>query len=44
MFEHNKLPYNKHALKVVLNKKDEILDHFYSLDTPVNQKLIQYDR
>ena len=42
MFEHNKLPYNKHALKVLLKKKDEIIDHFYSLDTPVNQKLIQY--
>ena len=43
MFEHNKLPYNKHALKVLLKKKDEVLDHFYSLDTPVNQKLIQYE-
>ena len=42
MFEHNKLPYNKHALKVLLKKKDEIIDHFYSLDTPVNQKLIKY--
>ena len=42
MFEHNKLPYNKHALKVLLKKKDEIIDHFYSLDTPVNQKLIHY--
>ena len=42
MFEHNKLPYNKHALKVLLKKKDEIIDHFYSLDTPVNQKFIQY--
>ena len=43
MFEHNKLPYNKHALKVLLKKKDEIIDHFYSLDTPVNQKFIQYN-
>ena len=43
MFEYNKLPYNKHALNVVLNKQDEILDHFYSLDTPVNQKLIKYE-
>jgi hypothetical protein len=43
MFEYNKLPYNKHALKVLLNKKNEILSHFYSLDNPVNIKLIQYD-
>ena len=43
MFEHNKMPYNKHALKVLLKKKDEVLDHFYSLDTPVNQKLIKYN-
>ena len=43
MFEYNNLPYNKHALKVLLNKKDEILSHFYSLDNPVNIKLIQYD-
>ena len=43
MFEYNKLPYNKHALKVLLKKKNEVLDHFYSLDTPVNQKLIQYE-
>ena len=43
MFEYNKLPYNKHALNVVLNKQDDILDHFYSLDTPVNHKLIRYE-
>ena len=43
MFEYNKLPYNKHALNVILNKQDEILDHFYSLDTPVNHKLIRYE-
>ncbi len=43
MFEYNKLPYNKHALNVVLNKQDEILDHFYSLDNPVNHKLIKYE-
>jgi len=43
MFEYNKLPYNKHALKVLLNKQDEILDHFYSLDNPINHKLIKYD-
>ena len=42
MFEYNNLPYNKHALKVLLNKQDEILDKFYSLDIPVNVKLIQY--
>jgi len=43
MCEHNKLPYNKHALKVLLDKKDEMVSHFYSLDNPVNIKLIQYD-
>ena len=42
MFEYNNLPYNKHALKVLLNKQDEILDKFYSLDIPVNVKLIPY--
>ena len=43
MFEYNKLPYNKHALKVVLQKQDEIIDHFYSLDAPINQKFIKYE-
>jgi hypothetical protein len=43
MFEYNKLPYNKHALKVVLKKQDEIIDHFYSLDAPINQKFIKYE-
>jgi len=43
MFEFNKLPYNKHALKVLLSKQDEILNRFYSLDTPINIKLIQYN-
>ena len=42
MFEYNKLPYNKHALKVVLNKKDEVLEQFYSLDTQINYNLIHY--
>jgi len=42
MFEYNKIPYNKYALKVLLNKQDEILDKFYALDIPVNLKFIQY--
>jgi hypothetical protein len=42
MFEHNKLPYNKHALKVILKKKDEIIDHFYALDKPLNYTMLQY--
>ena len=42
MFEYNKLPYNKHALQVVLNKKDEVLEQFYSLDTQINYNLIHY--
>ena len=43
MFEYNKLPYNKHALKVVLKKKDEVVEHFYSLDKPINHKFIKYN-
>jgi len=43
MFEVNKLPYNKHALKVLLGKQDELIKNFYSLDIPVNIKLIKYD-
>ena len=43
MFEYNKLPYNKHALQVVLNKKDEVLEQFYSLDTQLNYILIHYN-
>ena len=42
MFEYNKLPYNKHALQVVLNKKDEVLEQFYSLDIQINYNLIHY--
>ena len=42
MFEYNKLPYNKHALQIVLNKKDEVLEQFYSLDTQINYNLIHY--
>ena len=43
MFEENKLPYNKHALKVLLGKQDELIKNFYSLDIPVNIKLIKYN-
>ena len=43
MFEYNKLPYNKHALKVLLGKQDELIKHFYALDSPINKKLIQYN-
>jgi hypothetical protein len=43
MFEYNKIPYNKHALKVVLKKKDEVVEHFYSLDKPINHKFIKYN-
>jgi hypothetical protein len=43
MFEYNKLPYNKHALKVLLGKQDELVNHFYAIDKPINNKLIQYN-
>ena len=43
MFEYNKLPYNKHALKVLLKKKDEVVDNFYSLDKPINHKFMKYN-
>jgi len=43
MFEHNNLPYNKHALKVLLGKQNDLVNHFYALDKPINNKLIQYN-
>ena len=43
MFEYNKLPYNKHALKVLLGKQDELIKYFYALDSPINKKLVQYN-
>jgi hypothetical protein len=43
MFEYNKLPYNKHALKVLLGKQDELIKHFYALDRPINNNLIHYN-
>jgi len=43
MFEYNKLPYNKHALKVLLGKQDDLIKHFYALDKPINNKLIHYN-
>ena len=42
IFEYYKLPYNKHALKILLGKQNELIKNFYSLDNPVNLKLIQY--
>ena len=43
MFEYNKLPYNKHALSTLLKKKNEVVEHFYSLDKPINHKFIKYN-
>ena len=42
IYEYHKIPYNKHALKVLLGKQNELIKNFYSLDNPVNVKLIQY--
>ena len=32
MFEYNKLPYNKHAISVLLDKKNELVDKFNAFD------------
>ena len=42
MFEYNKLPYNKHAISVLLDKKNELVDKFNSLHTPIRYTLINY--
>jgi len=42
MFEVNKLPYNKHALQIVLQKKDEYSDYLYSLNNNINTTLVKH--
>ena len=41
--EYNKLPYNKHALAILQDKKDELINSFYNLYNPVNSYLIHYN-
>jgi hypothetical protein len=43
MFEHNKLPYNKHALSVITEKRSDYINTFYSLDNTININLIKYN-
>ena len=42
MFEYNKLPYNKHALSVLLEKKDEYTDYIYGLTNTIDNTLVKY--
>ena len=43
MFEYNKLPYNKHALAVISEKRSDYINIFYSLDNTININLIKYN-
>ena len=42
MFEYNKLPYNKHALSVLLEKKDDYTDYLYGHNNTIDTTLIKY--
>ena len=43
MFEYNKLPYNKHALSVLLEKKDEYTNYLYGLNNTIDTTLVKYN-
>jgi hypothetical protein len=43
MFEYNKLPYNKHALSVVLEKKNKYTDYLYGLNNTIDTTLVKYN-
>ena len=43
MFEYNKLPYNKHALSVVLEKKDDYTNYLYGLNNTIDTTLVKYN-
>lgn len=43
MFEYNKLPYNKHSLSVVLEKKNEYANYLYSLNSTIDTTLVKYN-
>jgi len=40
--EYNRLPYNRHALAVLQEKQDDLLDSFYNLHAPIESKIIRY--
>ena len=42
MFEYNKLPYNKHALAILLEKKNEYTDYIYGLTNTIDNTLVKY--
>ena len=44
MFEYNKLPYNKNAITVLFNKKNEVVDNFYSLNKFINHTMLKYNQ
>jgi hypothetical protein len=43
MFEYNKLPYNKHALSVLLEKKDDYTNYLYGLNNTIDTTLVKYN-
>ena len=43
MFEYNKVPYNKHALSVLLEKKDEYTNYLYGLNNTIDTTLVKYN-
>jgi FtsJ-like methyltransferase len=40
--EYNRLPYNRHALAVLQEKQDDLLDSFYNLYSPIESRIIHY--
>lgn len=41
--EHNKMPYNKHALIILQDTQDDLINSFYNLYNPANSYLIKYN-
>ena len=40
--EYNRMPYNRHALAVLQEKQDDLLDSFYNLYSPIESRIIHY--
>lgn len=41
--EYNRLPYNRHALAVLQEKQDDLLESFYNLFAPIESRIIHYN-
>lgn len=41
--EYNRLPYNRHALAVLQEKQDDLLESFYNLFSPLESRIIHYN-